>query len=689
MKFLAMNVLSLCLASAAWGEATVTDAERGAESAKTLFSEKITPYAGSRQAVQNNLVNPLVSGGSMSSLDGATSFTSTALRSSSTPLMRVSVFANPPTGDLQRIIVEQDLTASGAFGAAAIFPIPAEASGQLISAVCANGYVMCDPGTYSNCRYREWKADSTGLIASVVAGGGGASGAGNVSTLSSCYCFNKACSNNNSAVLNLDNITANVGGGLLAAFIAARTGMMVTGAQSTGTGQITYSGVNAGSVPNGSNSTMTAEEAAAMPITPSADTNQIQAYYSSPGNLTALADSAKQQQISTPNSIFNSVATVAMHQVGTTVSCTNLMAPSLAVLERTDVQEGEGPSTFCADHQTYAIFNKPTESTFAIGVSGSGCSFPFQPPLNASGSLGAAYTFQQPSATTGFEITSVRGAVDIWGSGCNTGTSSAIWTPAVGLNSPIVTQTSAVCSDSGKQYPSFRWRIEIGYKSQEVTTIANLGCQQFEQNTSCRVQQEMWDGRPVIVNGLSTGFQLGQVCKDLAGPLRNARVCTPSNRLWFRQDKTFYCENSNPPYNFSGVQQRAKEVQNSTSMPTNATAAYTDGGIGYSFGTPQKGALAECSQVCRTKIPSSQAPMTAAGGPSTSVMTNLGVVGQSWSFFYKDCSGRPDGSWECPVDAAAGEEVVTQCGCSSDMGGVLGALTAANEAAQDSICSQD
>lgn len=690
MRFLIINLSCFFLASFAWGEVTVSDTQKGEDSAKTIFEQKISPYAGSRQAVHNNLVNPMVSGGSISTLDGKTTFTSTSLRTSNTPLIKVSVFANPPTGDIQRIIVEQDLVASGTLGAASVYPVPAEASGQMISAVCANGYVMCDPGSYSNCRFREWQADGTGLISSVVAGGAsGATGGGNISALSSCYCFNKACSKNNNAVLNIDSITANVGGGLLAAFIGAKTGMMVTGAENTGTGQITYSGVAASSVPNGAKISMTADEIAAMPVTSSSDMNQVQSFYNRPGDLTSLADSAKQQQVNTPNSLFNSVASVALKQVGTTVSCTNLMAPSLVVYERTDVQEGNGPAPFCADHQTYAVLNKAGENTFAIGVLGSGCPVPFQPQLNYSADLATSYVFTQPAVTTGFEITSVTGSVDIWGSGCNAGSSSAIWTPTVGVNTPIVTTTSAVCGQSGRQYPSYKWKLQLTYKSQELTTIANLGCQQFEQDPNCVVQQEMWDARPIIVNGLSTGFQLGQVCKELIGPLRNARVCTPPERLWFRQDKNFYCKNTSPPYDLSGVRQRTEQIQDSTNMPTDATMSYTDGGVAYSFAVPQKRELSGCPQVCKTKVPAAEAPVMATGSPSTDAMTNRGITGQAWSFFYKDCTGKPDGTWECPVDVTRGEQVVAQCGCSSDMGSVLGALTAANEAAQDSICSKD
>lgn len=686
----ATNVLMVLLASTAWGEAT--DADKGAESAKTYFDEKIAPYAGGRQTVRDNLINPMIAGGTLTTLDGQTSFNATSFKSSNTPLIKVTVDPYHPTGDIQRILVEQDLTADGSFDTAAVFPIPSEASGQMISAVCANGYVQCSPGTYTNCRFREWAADSAGLISSVVAGGGDGPNDGSIGTLSSCYCFSKACSKNNNAILNIDSITANVGGGLLATYIGAKTGMMITGAQSTGTGQIVYSGVSSESVPTGMKANMTAEELAAMPVISSIDTAQAQSYYNQPDALADLTESARQQQVGTPNSLFNAFAGVALKQVGTTVSCTNLVTPSLSVLTRTESKMSDVVITTCVDVRSYAVVNKIGENKYAVGISVADCSYPYIADLGSYGVLSTYYSLSQPSSTIGFEIASVKATAKLWGNKCSAGEGTATWTPAVGLNSPVKAITSSVCSGtpgSGDQYPNYTWNIDVTYNSQELSTVTNLGCQILEQDTNCKVQQELWDGRPVVVNGLNTGFQLGQVCKDVAGPLRNANICTPPDRSWFRQDKTFYCKNTNPGYDLSAIQQRAKEIQDSTNMPTGDTMNYTDGGVSYSFNVPKRGPAADCSQVCRTKIPTNETPMTANGTPSSSTLTGKGLTDQSWTFFYKDCDGRPDGSWQCPIDAASGEQVVTGCGCSSDMGTVLGALTAANEAAQDSICSKD
>lgn len=701
MKFLIATFLLFSTVSVSCGATVPSDSDKGSEAAQTIFKERISPFAGSREAVQKNLLQPLVAGTPLKTLDGTTSFNSSALTTSDKPLMRISAYPNMPTGDLQKIIVEQDLTATGSYTTAAVFPAPSEASGQMIASVCANGYVMCNPGTYSNCRFRQWKADSTGLITSEAAGGAiSPTGAGVISPLSSCYCFNKACSRNNNAVLNVDNITANVGGGILAAFLEAKTGLIVTGAQSTGTGQITYSGVLASSVPDGTKVPMSADQAAAMPVTSSADVKQLQTYYKDPGALTSFADSARQQQTGAPNSIYNSVAKASTNQGGTNVNCTNMVTPTL-ILQTVNGNEVGGQGYTCADHLVYAVLNQTDVGKFSFGVVGTGPSglssigqncpntFSYNDELKYNANFVDRFELVQPPSLYGYEITSVTMNMDLWAAGCNNGTVSARWNPSVGINNPVVVNSSMTCPNNGAQSPNYTWNWVVEYKAQELSNVTNLGCAQLEQDPKCTVQQEMWDTRPVIVNGLATGFKLGQVCKDIMGPLRNVHYCTPPERLWFRQDKTFYCKTTAAAYDFGPAMRRVKEIQDSSTMTNDRSGTYSDGGIVSSLNLPVKGADAPCSQVCQTKIPTDESVMTYNGMPATDSMTTKGVTGQRWSYFYKDCEAKVDGSWGCPTDTAKGEVVVTQCGCSSDMGSVIGALSAAEEAAQDSICSSN
>ena len=703
MKFLVATAFFVCCAApAAWGADTVSEAASGSQSAGAVFNDKMAPFVGNREAVQRNLVSPMISGGVLTTADGATSFRAGALTTSNDPLLRISVFPNPATGDVLKILVEQDLTGSGSYTTASVYPVPSEASGQMIASVCSNGYIQCDPGTYSNCRYREWDADNSGLISSVPAGRDVATTGpvGSIAALSACYCFNKACSRNNSAVLNIDNITANVGGGILSAFLASNSGMMVTGTQSTGAGQITYHGVVSNSVPDGTKKPMTAAQVAAMPVMSSSNVNDVQSYYNNSGALASMGETARQQQTGNPNSIFNLVKGVAERQAGSTVNCTNLVTPNLT-LQTLNANRSGGPGDTCADHLVYAVLNQTDAGKFSLGVVGTGggglsqigvnCpgAYPFNPEFNYNARLVDRFELVQPPNIYGYEITSVTANMTLWAAGCSNGTVSVRWTPAVGLNSPVVMQSTMACGNGGAQAPQYTWSWAVEYKVQELSYATSLGCSILESDMNCTVKQETWDGRPVITNGLSTGFRLGQVCKDLAGPIRNTRICTPPERMWFKQDKTYFCRRPNPPYDFGLAMLRAKEVQSSSTMTSNSSGTYSDGGVLNAIQLPSKGPDGVCPQVCKTRMPASEFVMTYTGNPSSSLLTESGVTDQSWSFFFKECNSNTNGTWTCPVDSAKGEEVVTQCGCSSDMGAVIAGLTAANEAAQDSICSKE
>ena len=713
--FISTGLLLSLLALTVWADTTtpaVSDAVLGAQSAQTS-AQLVSTNSGTPQAVQSNLVTPMVSGGTLTSPDGLTSFTANALQSSGTPVMQVTVIPNPATGDLWYILVQQDLLGTGTLNAAVKFPDPATSAGQMIPAVCANGFIQCPTGTFTNCSFRNWSSMSgSGAMAVTVAGAGSTTDTvGNIGALSGCYCFSKVCSQNNNAVVDIDGIGANVGGGVLAAFMAAKTGTVVTSAQSSGTGVITYYGVKASAVPNGYSPpvAMTAAQLADMPVDSTLDVSQVQSYYNSPALLSTAAAAAKQQQTTTPNSIFNSVSAVALQTSVNVVSCTNLMTPTINIVQRTATRGGglDGSHSLCADNNVYVVLTESSPSSFAIGVfgadvtgtaNGNNCGGPpaLDPGLNYNAIPVDTFNFVQPSTTYGYNITSVAGYMEVIGGGCDTGNGTALWNTAIGQGNPVVTQVGfRLCGAPHEQQPSYNWLFTVAYDSQELSTIDNEGCQQYEApGSGCTLTQDLWDGRPVVMNGLSMGFsQIGQECQDISVPggIRSVHVCAPSNRPWFRQDRTFSCPNTASPFDFTAIAPKLLAIQNSTSMPTNSTMQYTDpSGTDpgtYTYGVPTDGALPACTQVCKTKVPVAQTVVLPTPAAATATLTPAGVTAQSFSTFYKSCNGMSDGTWVCPVNATNGETVVIQCGCSSDMSDVLANINAAEGVAGDSICA--
>jgi len=129
----------------------------------------------------------------------------------------LELFIQPSsTGDIARTIVRQDLDFDGRFDHAYIIPV-------YISGVCANGYISCAPGTWSNCRYFVWSTDSQGRVISEevphITG-----------YLGGCYCINRSCGAGSNVVWsNASQILEHLGGGAVGAVQSRDSHVAVTG----------------------------------------------------------------------------------------------------------------------------------------------------------------------------------------------------------------------------------------------------------------------------------------------------------------------------------------------------------------------------------------------------------------------------------------------------------------------------
>ncbi len=129
----------------------------------------------------------------------------------------LELFIQPfSTGDIARTIVRQDLDFDGTFDYSYMVPI-------YISGVCANGYISCGPGTWSNCRYFVWSTDSQGRITSKEV-------SHITGNLGGCYCINRSCGAGSTVVWNnVSQILEHLGGGAVGAVQSYDPHVAVTG----------------------------------------------------------------------------------------------------------------------------------------------------------------------------------------------------------------------------------------------------------------------------------------------------------------------------------------------------------------------------------------------------------------------------------------------------------------------------
>ncbi len=680
MRWFASIALSLILAATAQGAAT--DVQQGQDAA-TVTGTAMRTYAGTGKALSDNLVTPLMKAGTITSADGKTQFAANGFQTSGQPLIQITLNPNPATGDLHSIILQQDLTGAGTLNYAQTFPMPGDGPGQEIAAVCQNGYIQCT-GNFSNCQYRAWTFVSTGAVSAKTASGGPPGSPGSVGGLAGCYCFNNYCTGQNSTLIELGVIGSDVGGGILSAFLAANTGMAISsassGSNSAGSSVLTYYGYKPSTISKGSDTTtMTQAQIDVMPVMSSADTQTPQTYYSDSASLNNAAQNALTAQKAAPRSLYNIVTNAALSQSATSVTCTNSVQPSLSSI--TLMQSQSGSTQVSIDHSFTWSFVQVADNLFSFtGVDNKGL---HMPNIN--------YTFQPSDQLGGYALQTVS-FVGSWpaANGCNGLSVSPTWTPSVGIGTQIAgASINGICPAGNYQTPVLNWTFTAQYVTQKESDVTSLGCTQYENNPDCTLQQDEWDDRPVVVNGLvMRNRQLGQTCKTLpgVGSLPAVTVC----KEWFVQKRTFNCKNTSPGYDFTTAKAHAASIESSTSMPDRSSFRYTDptqAGATRTYGIPTAADVTACNEVCETKVPVTQTGVLYTDTNQSAAQTTGAVSATQYLFYYKDCTSNTSGTWNCPADSATGEVVVTPCGCSADMGSVVGALNAAGSAAQDAICS--
>jgi len=126
---------------------------------------------GGKNAVNSNISLPMTNSSNlMQTVNGTTSFPATLSAPSSTKFLEVLIQPSG-TGDLQQVIVSQDLNTDGVIDN--VHTVPA-----LVSGVCANGFISCDAGSWANRAYYTWTADANGRVTEV---------ASSITDLGGCY----------------------------------------------------------------------------------------------------------------------------------------------------------------------------------------------------------------------------------------------------------------------------------------------------------------------------------------------------------------------------------------------------------------------------------------------------------------------------------------------------------------------
>ena len=117
------------------GNATMAQALDG-KTAGQDAGRAILRNFGTRDAFNRNLSQPMTDpAASLKTIDGVTSFQANLTAPSSAKFLELLIQPSG-TGDLQQVLISQDLDTDGAIDNVHVVP-------NLVSGVCANGYISC------------------------------------------------------------------------------------------------------------------------------------------------------------------------------------------------------------------------------------------------------------------------------------------------------------------------------------------------------------------------------------------------------------------------------------------------------------------------------------------------------------------------------------------------------------------
>lgn len=602
---------------------------------------------GSKNSVNSNISLPMTNSSNlMQTVNGATSFPATLNAPSSAKFLEVMIQPSG-TGDLQQVIISQDLNTDGTIDNVHAVP-------SLVSGVCANGFISCNAGSWTNCKYYTWAADADGRVTEAPA---------SITDLGGCYCINSSCGSNlvwvNSAIVLKD-----IGGGIVNAVHTSNTSTTITNVNTDIT-TITYYGQVTTQTNNAASSV------SAFSSSPAVST--LSSYYTNWPQLTAARDSAAISQSSDPSSFYYMISNSgAAREAKGKVSTCNIIRSGLVNTVSEDIgfdirfyagYDSNGSAKEC-------FWAKDTMACMDIWFSG-GQGWKTCKSTSLANVGKVVEKIVPGLVPTGFSCAKVDivNVIDpvtphpgCYGSGDNS--THAFYN--VNCFSKVPQPDSQLIVET----PIIR------EKRDEYSESISDGCSSLAADPDCRLKEEDIDGVVTYQNFNPTGFNPLPSCKNFTGQVGTNKIC----RDWWHKKRTYVC--GSQQYDFSDVATRFGKVVSSASDNT-ANLTFQDPRLGPtgwniangSINLPQRDPASECEVACKTRIAKTDTQVTTTGN-----VTDMRVPAQSYDIFYKTCINN-----SCPADP--GEEIVIDCQCINEFAEAATVIQTLRLAGKDNICS--
>ncbi|ANA41766.1 hypothetical protein A2G06_16625 (plasmid) [Geobacter anodireducens] len=627
------------------------------QAAGTAAGESVRGLFGSKDGFNSNISKPLTNTDTpLKTVDGTTAFSASLAMPSTSRFLELMIQPGG-TGDLQVATFSTDLDMDGNFDY--VYQVPRPVSGA-----CGNGYISCNPGSWSNCKPYKWVADQNGHLSDMNV---------SITELGGCYCINSSCGSslvwNNASIVLKD-----LAGGAVAAIQKANIGFMVTNVSVTPV-SISYYGRLTDSVNVASTSSTST-------LPPPAQTKS---YFTNPGDLSVTVNNLVTTSGSDPNSLYSLLSNSLSMKDSAVVQKTCAITRSGGIVSEKQSDTLNGTDSTATDHLIYIRISKVDDYTLNLETIDTGPGgYPAAAHSNNCDGVSSGWklfkTITLPvSANQNSKLTKATWSLpSMWGGGCSSG-SGFVDGVLNGFGTPI--QTTITCGAKGCQGVGFDWTFYYEYTTDTYSESVSDQCQALANDTTCRLKEEVVDNVTITQNFNSTGLNPLPSCRDFAGETATMNICRP----WWLKKRTYVCENATP-WDFSDIGKRFGMVtksiqQNGTSITFNDTTKGKDGtwtdnnNIDITLISVPAGEA--CEKACKTRIPKEDNEVTVDGLGSSIRANNANAN----DFLYKLCVNNV-----CPVDQP-GEVIVSDCQCGSSFAEAAAAIQAMRLAGKDTICT--
>ncbi|HKY19656.1 MAG TPA: hypothetical protein VJM31_00435 [Vicinamibacterales bacterium] len=605
---------------------------------------------GSRDAVESLIFQPLSSDKKMETVDGQP-FDAKIECQAQSEFMRVS-FAPSSANDLQFVAIELDQDLDGRREYSTMVPGP-------IAAVCTNGALVCDPGTTTNCRGKQWRAAAEGLVADDVA----------KDQLGGCYCFNNGCG---AGLLgtNSRQVLGDLGSGIATALQREFPRLSVGSAQQVDATTMQFYGQSSGCGQDARPEQYfgTPESIRAAGETAAADPSST--YYKLTHSNVATEQNLTEQQCEVRRVVelqdkaldVGSVLSLNGGQNLTTSAC----GPRCL-----DIQLGRSGNEYlsarCGSHSDIATWTLHRPEMIASAV----LTFVSFDDYVSSVFDESRIVYSEPGGWDGL--------TQRCGENRNRGTRTPNIDVTAYLNAKVPGSTwrwrnTIWLTDDGDGYSVLRLRFHDDCELARESV--DDGCSALEANVQCNRRDEQVDGVQTYRDYYSTGLW----------PLPSSHEVTHGSchqrftRDWWLRTKTYACEGAARQFDARFSTERHAVISSSFNKDTGAFEDLRTG----ADGTPTRPSMttplppsddASCQRMCKTRKPRPGQAMGEVGSTG-----QLNPSTPAWDYTYRDCTVGDI----CPV--GAGEDIVAACNCDSTFAEAVSMMQTIRMTAQDTQC---